>query len=641
MIIDEIIIEKRESDLNEIQLEINENVLIPNTEEIVITPSREEQIKEGLFNKVIVNAVDGDELIITPTANEQIREGLFDKVTVNAIPNGEIISKDIDFVDYDGTLLYSYTFEEIKNITELPSLPTHTGLICQEWNWSLEDIKNRKKELIVGATYITDDNKTRIYIELTDEKELDMYFLFRQSKTNSVEVDWGDGSPIQTFNSAYSSFDIIAKHIYNTTGKYTVTFNPINDATFSFGRGDGYSCCTGYGNTSNASTKMHYCANMITKICLGKNFTFTRDAFSWCHNLQTITIPKEAAKSSTEIFKECTSLKAVIIPNGCTELDNLFKECDSLQHVSLPNYITNITSNVFYDCHSLEKITFPETLTQIGGNLFTECSSLKKAVMPDNLISMGNTIFYNCYSLKEVVIPNGLTTLPNQAIAGCHLLKEVKIPNSVIDMKNGFNDCYNLKKVTLPNNITTVPSQLFYGCRSLEEVNIPENLTALSNYMFYNCHALRKIKIPASVSTMGTFVFNGCFSLVEIEVPENVTEIGKGCFYECKSMKKITLPPNLISLGESSFYCCHSLEEIFIPKGVVEMAGSFFLNCYNLQKIDFSTHTQIPVVSASNAFASVPKTCKIIVPDSLYDDWKVATNWVRVADCIVKASEVA
>ena len=641
MIIDEIVIEKRESDLNEIQLEINENILLPNTKEIILTPSTEEQIKEGLFNKVTVNAIDGDELIITPSANEQIREGVFDKVIVNPIPGNKVVSKDIDFIDYDGTLLYSYTFDEIKNITELPPLPNHSGLVCQEWNWSLEDIKNRNKETIVGATYITDDGKTRIYIELTDEKELDMYFLFNRTKTNGIEVDWGDGSPVQTFDSAYSSFDIIAEHIYGTTGEYIVTFNPINNATLSFGKSDGYSCCTGYGNTSNASTKMHYCADTITKIYLGKNFTFTRGAFSWCHNLQTITIPKESSKSAMEIFEECASLKAAIIPNGCTELDNLFKECYSLQYVSLPNHIENITSNVFPRCYSLEKITFPETLTQIGGNLFTECSSLKKVVMPDNLTTIGISIFYNCYSLKDIVIPNGLTTFPSQMIQSCYSLKEVKVPNTVVDMKSGFYNCRGLRKVTLPNHITTVPNQLFYGCHSLIEVNIPEGLTALSSAMFNDCHSLKNIKIPVSVSTIGSSAFSGCFDLTEIEIPEAVTTIGDRCFYECKSLKRITLPLNLISLGESGFYNCHSLKEVFMPKGIIEMKGSFFLNCYNLQKIDFSTHTQIPVVSASNAFASVPKTCKIIVPDNLYDDWKIATNWVRVADCIVKASEVA
>jgi hypothetical protein len=638
LIIDEIIIEKRESDLNEIQLEINENILLPNTKEIILTPSKEEQIKEGLFNKVTVNAIDGDELIITPSMNEQIREGIFDKVIVNPIPGNKVVSKDIDFIDYDGTLLYSYTFDEIKNITELPPLPNHSGLICQEWNWSLEDIKNRSKELIVGTTYITDDGKTRIYIELTDEKELDMYFLFRQSKTNSVEVDWGDGSLVQTFN---SRSDIIAKHIYDTIGEYVVTFNPINDATFSFGRDSSYGCCTGYGDSTGASIKMHYCADMITKVHLGKNFTFTHGAFSWCHNLQTITIPKETAKSSNEVFKECTSLKAVVIPNGCTELDNSFKDCSDLQYISLPNYIENITSNVFPKCHSLEKITFPETLVQMGGNLFTECASLKKVVMPDNLTTIGSSIFYNCYSLKDIAIPSGLTTFPSQMVNNCHLLKEVKIPNSVVDIKGTFYNCYGLKKVTLPNNITTVPNQLFYGCRNLIEVNIPEGLTALSSAMFYNCGALKNIKIPASINTIGNSTFDGCFGLVEIEVPETVTTIGSKGFYNCQSLTKITLSPNLISLGESSFYNCHSLKEIFIPKGITKMEGSFFLNCYNLQKIDFSTHTQIPVVSSSNAFASVPKTCKIIVPDNLYDDWKMATNWVRVADCIVKASEVA
>lgn len=48
---------------------------------------------------------------------------------------------DVNFFDYDGTLLYSYTWEEAKNLTELPPLPTHEGLDVREWNYTLEDIK--------------------------------------------------------------------------------------------------------------------------------------------------------------------------------------------------------------------------------------------------------------------------------------------------------------------------------------------------------------------------------------------------------------------------------------------------------------------------------------------------------------------
>lgn len=48
---------------------------------------------------------------------------------------------DVNFFDYDGTLLYAYTWEEAKELTELPELPRHSDLDVREWNYTLEDIK--------------------------------------------------------------------------------------------------------------------------------------------------------------------------------------------------------------------------------------------------------------------------------------------------------------------------------------------------------------------------------------------------------------------------------------------------------------------------------------------------------------------
>ena len=42
--------------------------------------------------------------------------------------------KAVNFYDYDGTRLYSYTVEEAAALTELPPHPSHDGLICQGWN---------------------------------------------------------------------------------------------------------------------------------------------------------------------------------------------------------------------------------------------------------------------------------------------------------------------------------------------------------------------------------------------------------------------------------------------------------------------------------------------------------------------------
>lgn len=51
------------------------------------------------------------------------------------------VPKDVNFIDYDGQLLYSYTADEFAELTELPPNPTNDGLTAQGWNWTLENAK--------------------------------------------------------------------------------------------------------------------------------------------------------------------------------------------------------------------------------------------------------------------------------------------------------------------------------------------------------------------------------------------------------------------------------------------------------------------------------------------------------------------
>ena len=49
--------------------------------------------------------------------------------------------------------------------------------------------------------------------------------------------------------------------------------------------------------------------------------------------------------------------------------------------------------------------------------------------------------------------------------------------------------------------------------------------------------------------------------------------------------------------------------------------------------------TGVPTLSNVNNFNNTNDTYKIVVPDSLFDKWINATNWVKIQDHIVKASE--
>lgn len=107
---------------------------------------------------------------------------------------------DINFWDYEGTLLYAWTFAELATKTELPPLPSHDGLVCQGWNWTLQDIKDAGRELDIGALYITDDGKTRLYVDVDTETWDDFVLNYWQSTRNATTVDWGDGTTPETKN---------------------------------------------------------------------------------------------------------------------------------------------------------------------------------------------------------------------------------------------------------------------------------------------------------------------------------------------------------------------------------------------------------------------------------------------------------
>lgn len=229
---------------------------------------------------------------------EAIREksGITDTLTfptgfVSAI--GEIQSNSgddeaaveyVNFRDYDGTVLYSYTVEEASALTELPLLPTHEGLVCQGWNWTLTDIKEMCRAVEVGAMYITDDGKTRIYIHLEEEWKSPMIGI---CLNGTATVDWGDGTMTDTLVGTSVEEEIwTSNHEYVTAGDYVIKLTVDGTAAFSANKLGSIIC---HSNTSSNQDLMY--SNFVRKIELGNNIiTIGNNTFNNCNNLFFITL---------------------------------------------------------------------------------------------------------------------------------------------------------------------------------------------------------------------------------------------------------------------------------------------------------------------------------------------------------------
>jgi len=243
----------------------------------------------------------------------------YNSISVEVSGGGTVVEfNDVNFYDYDGTTLYSYTKNDFLALTEMPDNPIHEGLTSQGWNWNLTDAKLYVQShgmLSVGQSYITDDQSTRLYIYLKEGRtspQLGFKLL------GTTEVDWGDGSAVVSVtNNTMKRVNL--SHTYSTPGYYVISIMPESSAELNF---------NGYG--SNA----------------------------------TYVIVKDAANGTTYDKIYASSMYKVEL-GRCITIDTYaFCNCYSLESITIPDYITNIGLGAFYCCYSLKHITFKMHLDQ-------------------------------------------------------------------------------------------------------------------------------------------------------------------------------------------------------------------------------------------------------------------------------------
>ena len=356
---------------------------------------------------------------------------------------------DITFYDYDGTIVTSWTLEELATKTALPDYPSHNGLICQGWNWSLADLKTANRKMNVGAMYITDDGKTRIYIHLEEGRTSPVLGV---CPNGTVDIDWGDGTTHDTLTGSDTSTAVYTSaHSYAAPGDYVIQLTVTGSMGF---RSNGLLVYA-----SESDNRDYVYRNAIRKVELGSGVTsIGNQAFRYCYSLSSITIPDGVTSISDYAFQNCYSLSSITIPNSVTSIGGYaFSGCYSLSSITIPNSVTSIGWYAFYKCYNLSSITIPNSVTSIGDYAFYDCIGLSSIIIPDGVTSIGDSAFGDCTSLSSITIPNSVTSISSNAFQNCHSLLSITIPNSVTSIGSSvFKSCYGLAHIYfLP---TTPPS---------------------------------------------------------------------------------------------------------------------------------------------------------------------------------------
>lgn len=310
---------------------------------------------------------------------------------------------EVNFLDYDGKRVYSYTAQEFAALDEMPKNPEHKGLTAQGWNWTLADAKAHvaaQGALDIGQTYITNDGATRVYIHLADARIAPYLGI---CPAGTAAVDWGDGKT-DTVTGSSTTTAVFTQHTYDEPGDYVISI--------AMGDGESLGISGLYSNarllSKNASQSANFVyTDAIKKVELGRGVTAIGEyAFINCYRLETVTIPNGVTSIGSSAFENCRSLRGIVIPSSVTATGTaMARNCSALTFCLVPPSVTNVggsNGNALNGASALQRFILPNSATDISTGMYNACYALTRVIIPDSVGTIAAAAFFNCYGIGEV-----------------------------------------------------------------------------------------------------------------------------------------------------------------------------------------------------------------------------------------------
>ena len=398
--------------------------------------------------------------------------------------------------------------------------------------------------------------------------------------------------------------------------------------------------------------------------------TIVSNSYDASKECWVITFSGEVTEIGNSVFKQCSSLSSVTIPESVTEIgDYAFQYCSSLSSVTIGNSVTSIGMYAFFECSSLSNVTIPNSVTEINGHAFAYCSSLSSVTIGDSVTSIGYAAFRDCSNLSSVTIPDSVTEIGDEAFMYCSSLSSVTIGDSITSIgEYAFNRCSSLAEFkgkfasedgrclvvngvlysfapvglttyTIPDSVTSIGDTAFRDCSNLSSVTIGDSVTEIGDEAFDLCSNLSSVTIGDSVTSIGDTAFGRCSSLSNITIPDSVTEVGGSAFSGCSSLSSITIPDSVSSVADCTFYDCSSLMSVTIGDSVTSIGHAAFYGCKSLASVYCKPTTPPALIVPANGVCVVfdgnNLNRKIYVPTASIDAYNAAEYWSDYKSCIV------
>ena len=407
------------------------------------------------------------------------------------------------------------TLNDLTDVT-IATPENNQRLVYEDGVWVNKTVAPAEAEWVRDPSWLAISE-----IDETDQKFVGLIAVFPDSNFTAFtaaaayEVDWGDGSALDTYSSgatALKEFDYNAAALVGTDAPVTLTDTGdlVERTAHGYSNGNTVTLWNVTGSTGPVSGQVYYVINatanafQIATTPEGSAVTITTDGTATLlpYRQAIVTVTPQSGQDLTELNLNIRHTQAGLQAYETGWLDI---------EIGSPNFTAS--GMVIRTAAQTVRMGMVERIriANLGGqttcaNMFQNCIGLQSVPLFDTAaVANMSSMFSNCSSLQSVPLFNtAAVTSMFGMVQNCSSLQSVPLFNTaaVTTMQAMFSNCNSLQSVPLFDTAAvTNMSTMFSGCTTLQSV--PALTTS-----------------AVTISGSLTSIFASCISLARIEAKE-------------------------------------------------------------------------------------------------------------------------